>query len=131
PVTPLGRDVLRALCAAWDNLTGGRVTHDTQAMLLVAGERLFVNVNDVLGGQLVRRLGRKALALADPGLAPALEEVLRDPGLAPRLPRVSLRRLACGARMFALMLGQVLSFLLWPDVRRRLFRSRIDALIAA
>jgi phosphohistidine swiveling domain-containing protein len=130
PLTPLGRDVLRALCAAWGTRLRVHVTYETQKMMLVAGERLFVNLTSTVRSRLVRRLGPDMWRLADPGLARALEGLRDDPRLAPEPLRIPWDRLRPVARLAVPLLGRMLLLLLWPDRGRVLGLRRTEAALA-
>jgi pyruvate,water dikinase len=130
PLTPLGRDVLRALCGAWGNRLGFRVTFATQQMMLVAGERLFVNLTPVVRSRLVQWAGPDMWRLADPGLARALEGLREDPRLAPKPLRIPWDQLGPLARLFLPLLARMLLLLLRPDTGRVVALRRTEAALA-
>src|SRR5262249_2075922 len=63
PMTPLGRDVFRTGAANLARLIGQDKTLETQRILAVAAERLFINVTSALRHPQARQLIRKALTM--------------------------------------------------------------------
>jgi pyruvate,water dikinase len=97
PITPLGRDVLRALFAAAAGLFGYRYTADTQRVLYPAGERLWVNITQLVRNSIGKKITTAALGMVEPSAQQALSTVIQEPGLQPGRsgirPRTVLRLL--------------------------------------
>ncbi len=83
PITPLGRDVLRALFATAAGLYGYRYTAETQRVLYPAGERLWVNITQVLRNSLGKKITTAALGMMEPSAQQALSTVIDEPSLKP------------------------------------------------
>ncbi len=93
PMTPLGRDAVRAIFAGGGRLFGLDRTPESQTAVYVAAERLFVRITPVVRHRVGRRVVRAALGLVDPGVQQALVSLLDDPrlsitgGMTPRTAR--------------------------------------------
>jgi pyruvate,water dikinase len=120
PLTPLGRDALREIFAAGSGLLGVQVTRETQSVLYIAGERLWVNFTPVLSNSVGRRIVPAALGLLEPTVRQAVEQIWSDPRLQPGRPGVSLHaRLQIG-RFFLPLAANVILNLIAPRRRREM-----------
>lgn len=130
PLTPLGRDALRALFAGAARRLGFDYTLETQPVLRAAAERLFVDVTPLAAHPVGRRVLQRALPLVEPGGAESLAPIWEDPRLT-AAPGVSpLAGLWRGARVLLPMAVRLLHALLWPDAARARLQGRIEALVA-
>ncbi|HMA37722.1 MAG TPA: PEP/pyruvate-binding domain-containing protein, partial [Chloroflexia bacterium] len=130
PYTPLGQDALRLLFATLGGLFGYRLTIESQPLLYVAGERLFMDLTPILRSPIGRKLIPIAGEFMDPGAAQALTPLLADPRLAVRAGRprpAALRHLAQG---LGPILSRVILNMLRPQARYRYMRRRAEAGLA-
>ncbi|MFZ6028085.1 MAG: PEP/pyruvate-binding domain-containing protein [Chloroflexota bacterium] len=81
PMTPMGRDVFRDVPAIVGHFLGMSMTSDSQRALLVAGERLWINVTTILRNPVGRRIFAFAFGAIEPGSVQALPSILNDPRL--------------------------------------------------
>jgi pyruvate,water dikinase len=79
PITPLGQDAIRWLFAGGASLFELDFTNETQPLILIAGERLWVNISNALQNPLGSRIMRRFISLVDPSLVNILVDLLNDP----------------------------------------------------
>ncbi len=82
PVTPLGQDVMKLVFAGGAKVFNFDLTQETQRALFSAGERLWVNITQLLRNSIGRKILGGALPAVAPGAAQTLELLLDDPRLA-------------------------------------------------
>ncbi|MCZ7574824.1 MAG: PEP-utilizing enzyme [Ardenticatenaceae bacterium] len=131
PMTALGRDFFGAFFAAAGALFGRRQTLESQRVLVVAAERLFINVTTVVRNPVGRGLLRRALTLIEPGTGQAMETLWDDPRLAPQDRRIRLATLVRIVRALGPLAGRLLVNLLRPDVGRAEFQRRAEGAVTA
>jgi phosphohistidine swiveling domain-containing protein len=119
PVTPLGRDVMRALFTVMRTLFGIHDTPDKKDILFVAGERIWINVTTPLRNSVGRKVMHTALSMVEPGARQAIEQIWDDPRLQPERPGVSFHARTQIARFFIPLAGMVLRNFAAPGARRR------------
>lgn len=92
PITPLGRGLLRHLLAGAARAFGRTLDPENNAILDVAGERLWVRVDGALRDPVGRRVAHHMLPLVDPSVARILDALALEPAFAPtrRTPAVAL-----------------------------------------
>lgn len=94
PITPLGRDLLRLAFAMGARLFGFRFTEETQTVVFSAGERLWINITNLMRNTVGRRLLRAALGMVEPGTRLAVEKIWDDPRLQPERKGITPRAMA-------------------------------------
>jgi phosphohistidine swiveling domain-containing protein len=119
PLTPLGRDTMRELFSAGARLFGTHVTRETQTVLFVAGERLWVNFTPILSNSFGRRVVPVVLGLVEPTIRQAVTQIQDDPRLQPGRSGISLRASSRLARFFIPMAANLLMNLIAPQRRRK------------
>ena len=130
PFTPLGQDMFRWVAAGLTSLAGARHSLESQSLVVIAGERLFLNVTPVVRNLRGRALLGKVLGVIEPGSAASLPAILDDPRLAPRegrFPRIPRRLIL---RWAPAIVGRVLFSLLAPDASRASLTRHTEAMIA-
>lgn len=131
PITPLGQDAIRLIFAGGARLFGFQETHESQGVIRVAGERLWVDITALVRYPLGRRFARRFMGLVEPSVRRVLDALDNDPRLVPekRGPRLrTLRRFV----PFALGLWRnVLWSWLEPDGVRTHIQAEIEARIGA
>lgn len=129
PMTPLGRDAIRLIFAGGASLFGFNMTHETQGVIKMAGERLWANITPVLRHPVGAEVVPRIFSGIDPGSLDAVNQVLSDPRLEAgkgRLRFSTLRRFA----KFALgILVRVARFAHKPEDKAELIRRRYEAQI--
>jgi phosphohistidine swiveling domain-containing protein len=122
PMTPLGRDAISAAIAGAASLFGYHFTSQTQVTVKEAGERLWMDITGLLRNRVGRRVALGALGMIEPGVVPALKELIQeDAWPSPGLPRARalLRLLRAGVPVAV----RAVCTLLRPDAEReKLFR---------
>ncbi len=79
PITPLGQDAIRWLFAGGASLFELDFTNETQPLILIAGERLWVNISNALQNPLGSRIIRRFISAVDPSVVKILGDLLNDP----------------------------------------------------
>jgi pyruvate,water dikinase len=130
PFTPLGRDTLRAALAAATRMLRYDYTYDTQQVLFVAGERLFINVTAALRNGFGRRLLRGALGQVEPGIGAVVLPLLADPRLSVTSERLSLGAIRRAAPLVLPLIGRALASLLRPDAARKSAQNGMEQAVA-
>ncbi len=130
PFTPLGQDALRHLFAQMGRSFGYPHTHETQGVLRIAGERLWVDLTGALRNRIGRRLAVGALGQVEPGIRAAMLPLLDDPRLAPRSSGFNpdmMRRLAPA---FLTLAPRFVRTLIVPDKSRAEAEAGVEAKLA-
>jgi pyruvate,water dikinase len=129
PITPLGRDVIRAAFVGASRLFGYRYTVETQHTIREAGERLWVDITGLVHNRIGRRLALGALEYIAPGARQALKSLIdrdRFPSPGPLSARTALRLVRV---LFPAALRAARTFLR-PDAERERLRWQLEQLIA-
>lgn len=126
PFTPLGQDAIRLLVAAGASFFGYDLTYDAQRVLLVSGERLWVDLTGALRNGAGRKLVVGALGQVEPAIRAAVMPLLSDPRLSARSERLSPNAVYRMARAFLPMLPRLARSLTSPDAARRGAQSGIE-----
>ena len=129
PITPVGQDAMRVAFVGAAQLFGRDYTEETQPILRLAGERLWIDITGLANNRVGQRVALFALPFVDPVAAQALRRVIEDgrfssPGN-PR-PRTVLQLL----RLLVPMAIRAARALLRPDVERERMDQQIAALVA-
>jgi phosphohistidine swiveling domain-containing protein len=118
PMTTLGRDSLMGLVVMAGSLFGARNSSGTQSLFYTAGERLWVNFTALLKNSTGRRIVPYVLAMVEPTIGQAVDQLRDEPELQPGRAPISLPALIRLAR-FVLPLGiNILRNLVSPRARR-------------
>ncbi len=129
PYTPIGQDIFLHLVAGLGSMFGIRQSPEKQRGLLVAGERLFVNLTGLLG----RRLGRTVLGVfiesIDPPSGKILAKQMQDSRLPPPSGLGPGDRLSLARGMLP-VIRRVLGFLLRPERGRAALERIIEGELA-
>ena len=126
PMTPLGRDTIKAILLGGARIFGYRFDLETQPVTLEAGERLWIHVSGLVNNRLGRKLALGSLDFVEPGTTQCLRDLaasgdLPEPG--PLQPRTGLRLL----RAILPVAARALSTLLRPDVERKRLQSKLSS----
>ena len=79
PYTPIGQDVFSYLIVGFARKFGGSTTPTEQRAVLIAGERIYVNLTNLLQNPLGRKLVEIFTSAIDPETAKVIKELLKDP----------------------------------------------------
>ena len=90
-----------------------------QRALVVAGERLFMNLTGALRHGTSRKIARAVLSFLEPAMGRALAAIWDDPRLAPTADKISFRTLRQHAPMLLPIAARFLGTLLNPNAGRR------------
>lgn len=130
PFTPMGIDALRCFAATVGRELGYEVGVESQTAVLVAGERLFINLTPSLRNGFGRRLLRGALSQVEPAIGEAVLQVWDDPRLAVTAQRPSLRVVRRIAPFLLPLVGRFLDALVRPEAARRKAEQGVAMAIA-
>jgi pyruvate,water dikinase len=126
PMTPLGRDAIGAVFAGGSGMFGYRLTAETQNVLHVAAERLWISITGLIRHRALRRVLRGAMPMLEPSVAQAMESLWDDPRLLPTEgfnPRTFRRFVP----LVLPVLGRFILSLLRPDAQRAGFQRQMEA----
>jgi phosphohistidine swiveling domain-containing protein len=129
PMTPLGRDAIRAIFAGGGGLFSLSRTAESQTVVFTAAERLFIRITPMVRHRQGRRLTRAALGLIDPGVQQAVVSLLSDPRLSVtgRMTPRTVRRLVPFLLPAA---AHLFRSLLQPEAQRAAFEQRFADCLA-
>jgi pyruvate,water dikinase len=130
PVTPLGRDTIRALFVGAGSLFGYQLTVATQNVVHTAAERLFINVTGVIRNRLGRRLALGSLGFVEPSVQQAIKSLVDDQRLAVT-GGPSLRGLRRIVSLLVPAIGRLILTLLRPETERDRFERELEARLVA
>ena len=126
PMTPLGQDVIRVIFAgAAVGLFHTESTPQSQRVIQAAGERLWVDVSDLLRHPLGRRLAVTLLPMVEPSSAEAIRPLLDDPRLTPRPGWFKFSTAWRVARFAVPVLARLAQAWLGPDRARARFQGQM------
>ncbi len=131
PITPLGQDMIRGFIASIANLIGYHETLTSLRALMVAGERLYMNITGALRHGATRKLVRAIPSFVEPAMGRVLAVIWDDPRLAPTADKISLRTVRRIAPVLLPIAGRFLGTLLRPDVSRRRAQAAAEVAVAA
>ena len=114
PITPLGQDAIRWLFAGGASLFELDFSNETQPLILVAGERLWVNISNALQNPLGSRIIRRFMSVADPGVVNILGDLVNDPNSGINQGQLRLSTLHRFLRFAGPFLKQVYGFVRSP-----------------
>ncbi|MGE5252111.1 MAG: PEP/pyruvate-binding domain-containing protein, partial [Bacteroidota bacterium] len=127
PVTPLGQECLQRISLGIARALGVNLRFEDQRVLEAAGERIWMNITDVIRNPLGNRLLGGFMGIGEPGSALILREITSDPRLAAgqgHLRFSTLRRLL-GFMLPALR--EIPRTLVQPEKARDRFDARLNA----
>lgn len=78
PITPLGQDAIRLIFAGAGSLVGYQVTHETQGVFKIAGERLWADITAVIRHPIGSRAVLRFLSVVDQSVKERLTELKDD-----------------------------------------------------
>ncbi|NOZ49016.1 MAG: phosphoenolpyruvate synthase [Chloroflexi bacterium] len=82
PFTPSGQDALCHFLVSVSNTVGAGLDMNSQNFLLIAGERIFIDVTGMLRHRLGRSLLQRVLGAVEPSIGAVMQPLLADPELA-------------------------------------------------
>jgi rifampicin phosphotransferase len=131
PVTPLGIAALKLIFATGAGLFGIKVTAESQSILYVAAERLWVNFTAVLSNSVGRRIVPIVLNLVEPTIRQAVEQISNDPRLQPGRPGISFHARSQIARFAVPLVPNILLNLAAPQGRRTYIIKNGEKILAS
>jgi pyruvate,water dikinase len=81
PLTPLGQDAIRLIFAGFASILDFNVTHETQGLFKIAGERLWADITAAIHHPIGSRAVLRFLSVVDPTIKHNLSALRDDPGL--------------------------------------------------
>jgi phosphoenolpyruvate synthase/pyruvate phosphate dikinase len=129
PMTPIGQDAMRVAFVGAAQLFGRDYTEETQPILRLAGERLWIDITGLARNRVGQRLALAALPFVDPVAAQALRRVIED-GRFSSPGNLRLRTILQMLRLLVPMAIRAARTLLRPDIARERMDQQIEALVA-
>jgi len=130
PITPLGQDVLKLMFCGGARLFGYRQNYLTGTALHTAAERLFVNVTPIFSNAVGRKLGLKALTVADPAVQQTMVGLKTEPRLMPRKNGVSPHTFFRLARFILPRMTKTIQFIAQPEKKRQQALDTVERFLA-
>ncbi len=116
PISPLGQDVLTRLLLGLGRIVGWKPDYSQQNVVVAAGERLWINVGNILRNPRVRERYPSLFSYIDPVGAQQMLALLDEPGLTPTHgSKMSLRTLWHVLRFLIPALGRTLLAACCPE----------------
>jgi pyruvate,water dikinase len=129
PITPLGRDTIKAVFAGASRVFGLHLTAETQNAIKDAGERLWINITGLVRHRVFRHPARALLGIVAPATSQTLEPLWDDPRLAPG-EGLTPGTLGRTVPVLAPGVGRLLLSLMRPDAERERFQRGAEAMVA-
>ena len=129
PMTPLGREAVRALFAGAGSMFGYKLTAESPKAVHAAAERLWINITGLFHTRLGRRVVPAFLGFIEPGAQQAVASLLLDPRLAAS-GGLSLRGLRWILPVALPAIGHLLYTVLRPDAGRARFERDLEGRLA-
>ena len=130
PFTPFGQDALAALVAKAGQFFGYNLTYQTQGVLLVAGERLWIDLTGILRNGFGRKLAIAALGQVEPAIGEVLAPLLDLPELAVRAERPGFRAIRRVIPAFLPAVPRIVRTLARPDASRVRMQQALERGVA-
>ncbi|MCU0502231.1 MAG: PEP-utilizing enzyme [Anaerolineae bacterium] len=118
PFTPLGQDAIRLVLVAFFRAFGYRYNLDNQRELVVAGERVYINITPAVRHPTFRRVVIGALGFVEPSAQQIMRGLSDDPQFGPIGASLGFREGLRLLRLFLPLLRVAAGALLRPDARR-------------
>jgi len=118
PITPIGQHTMQLVVASMARLYAMRVSANTQTALYTAGERLWANFTPLLRNTVGRDFIHYAMALVEPTIGQAIQQILDDPRLKPARRGMTLAGRVTIGRFVLPLAANVLMNLTAPVARR-------------
>jgi rifampicin phosphotransferase len=118
PFTPLGQDAVRLVLVAFFRAFGYLYNLDNQRDLVVAGERVYINITPAVRHPTFRRVVIGALGFVEPSAQQIMRGLSDDPQLGPTGASLGFRDVLRLLRLFLPLLRVAAGALRRPDARR-------------
>ncbi len=131
PITPLGQDTIRHVFAGGGRLFDVNIKPTDVRVIASAGERIWINITDVIQNPIGNRVMRGFLGFIEPASAQILKTLANDPRLGAgtgKLKFVTVRRLG---KFFLPILFQAMRNAHDPEKARQEFDEAIDRYLNA
>ena len=129
PLTPLGQEGIQRVALGIGKKLGVNLTLAEQDVFAVAGERVWVRINDALRNPVGSRVLGGFLSIGEPGTVPALRQITADPHLGAGRGRLRLETVRRLLRYVGPHLGEILRALVRPEQGRGRFDARLQAYV--
>ena len=126
PVTPLGQECIQRVSLGIGHKLGLTVKFEEQQALEVAGERIWVNISDVIRNPLGSRVLGGFLGIGEPGSAAILRQITSDPRLGTGKGRIRFSTLLRTLRFALPGLVEIPQTILRPEKVRDRFDARLE-----
>jgi pyruvate,water dikinase len=131
PITPIGQDAIRHVFTGGARLFDVELRPDQVRIFSPAGERIWINITDVIRHPLGRRIVGGLLGFVEPSTAQIIQPLMQDPRLGAghgKLKFSTIRRLA---NFFLPILGRGIRNARHPEKARAAFDRAIDEYLLA
>ena len=129
PITPLGQESLQRVILGVARRLGTEFPFEDVQALVVAGERLWIKVSDLLRNPIGKRLVPVFLTIGEPGSVITMRQLSTDPRLGAGQGRVRISTLLRILRFLHPVLLNLPRVLLWPEKARNRFDAQMETFL--
>ena len=126
PLTPLGQDTIRTIFSGGAKLFGAESNIDQIRVLTTSGERIWINITDIIRHPVGRRVVGELLGFIEPGAAQAMRPLMNDARLGAGTGTFKFSTLRRLAKFFLPVAGNAIRNSHNPEAARARLDRAID-----
>lgn len=131
PMTPLGQEAIQRVVLGMGKKLGIKIKYEEQNVLLVAGERIWVKVSDLIRNPIGNRIFSGFLGFLEPSVGQILRQLVADPRLGAGQGRFKFSTLRRLLGFFLPIIPKVVRTMLRPEEARRRFDTLLEEYLQA
>jgi pyruvate,water dikinase len=126
PMTPLGLEAIQRVVVGAGTLFDLSMTYEKQSFFVVAGERIWAKISDLVRHPLGRRVFGVALDFIEPSIGQIMKQLVEDPRLGAGRGKFKFGTLHRLAGFFLPVLPKLALTMLRPEEARRRFDTMLE-----
>ena len=126
PLTPLGQESIQRVIIGLGQALGLTIPYEEQDVFVVAGERIWVKVSDLIRHPLGSRVFGGFLGMIEPSIAQILRQIMTDPRIGAGQGRFKFSTLRRVLSFFLPVTAKTLRTMLHPDQAREHFDRQLE-----
>lgn len=127
PITPLGQEAIQRVALGVGNKLAVQLAFEEQDIFASAGERIWINISDVIRNPLGNRILGGFLGIGEPGTAAVLSQVIAYPQLGAGKGRIKLRTISRLLKFLWPAVKEMPRSIIRPEQARKRFDARLEA----
>ncbi len=127
PLTPLGQEAIQRVVLGMGKKLGVRISFDEQNIFVVAGERMWVRISDLIRNPLGNRVFGGFLGFIEPSVRQILLSLVDDPRQGVGQGRIRFSTLRRLLKLFLPVIPQVVRTVLRPADARQRFDNILES----